>query len=103
MTGRDDIAFLMEETVSSDTIGNQTVSSTEKQVYVTVESISQSEHYAAAQLGFQPDYKLTVSEFDYSGEKHVRFHASVYSVYRTFLRVQDEKMELYLRQEGGAE
>ncbi len=98
---RDDIAFSLVDSIISDEIGNQTTSSMEKQVYVLVESIGQNEHYAAAQSGFRPDYKLAVSEFDYSGENRIRFHDIVYYIYRTFLRVQDEKMELYLRKEGG--
>jgi SPP1 family predicted phage head-tail adaptor len=97
---RDDIAYLISATITEDDIGNQIEQETKKEVFCTVESITQSEYFQASQSGLKPQLKLTMSEFDYSGETLVEYNSKRYSVYRTFLR-NDEHIELYFRVKAG--
>jgi SPP1 family predicted phage head-tail adaptor len=97
---RDDIAYLISKTIVEDEIGNQIEQEEEKEVFCTVESITQSEYFQASQSGLKPQIKLTMSEFDYSGEAEVEYNTKRYAIYRTFLR-NDEHIELYLTEKAG--
>lgn len=97
---RDDIAYLISKSIIEDDIGNQIEQETSKEVFCTVESISQSEYFQASQSGLKPQLKLTICEFDYSGETVVEYNLKRYSIYRTFLR-NDEHIELYLTEKAG--
>lgn len=97
---RDDIAYLINKTIVEDDIGNQIEQEVSKEVFCTVESITQSEYFQASQSGLKPQIKLTMSEFDYSGETEVEYNTKRYAIYRTFLR-NDERIELYLTEKAG--
>jgi hypothetical protein len=96
---RDDVAYLISTQITEDDIGNQIEQEVRKEVFCTVESISQTEFFQAAQNGLKAQLKVIMSEFDYSGETVVEYQKR-YSVYRTFLR-NDERIELYLTEKAG--
>lgn len=96
---RDDVAYLISTQITEDEIGNQIEQEVPKEVFCTMESVSQSEFFQAAQNGLKPQLKITISEFDYSGETVIEYHKR-YSIYRTFLR-NDERIELYLTEKAG--
>lgn len=64
-------------------------------VFGRIESVSQSEFFAAAQNGLKPQYKVTLWEHDYNDQPIVIVNDKRYSVYRTYNRT-DQKIELYL-------
>lgn len=64
-------------------------------VFGRIESVGQSEFFAAAQNGLKPQYKVTLWEHDYDGQTIVIVSGKRYSVYRTYIR-PDQKIELYL-------
>jgi SPP1 family predicted phage head-tail adaptor len=97
---RDDIIDLISIVIVEDEIGNPIEQETLKEVYCTVESISQSEYFQASLSGLKPQIKITVCEFDYSDEKIVLYNDKRYSIYRTYLR-KDERIELYLTEKVG--
>lgn len=69
----------------------------EKEVFATVESVTQNEFFSAAQSGFRSEYKITLWASDYNNQDTVilPFSPLQYSIYRRYYR-NDEKVELYL-------
>lgn len=70
-------------------------------VYAEISSITRQEFLAAGTLGLKPSFSATIYSFEYNGEPIVKVGSSYYSVYRTFNRIQDDKIELYLEQKEG--
>ena len=66
----------------------------EKEVFATVESVGQSEFFAAAQTGLKAEFKINVWIDDYDGEAWVKIQNRNYDIYRTYMR-KDSKIELY--------
>jgi SPP1 family predicted phage head-tail adaptor len=97
---RDDIINLCSMGITKDEIGNQIPTPSSTEVFCTVESISQSEYFQASQKGLKPQLKITMWEFDYSGETTIEWNTKKYTVYRTYLR-NDERIELYLTTKAG--
>lgn len=97
---RDSIAYLISTTIIEDDIGNQIEQETLKEVYCTVESISQSEYLQTFLSGLKPQIKITICWFDYSDEEIIKYNDKRYSIYRTYLR-NDERIELYLTTKAG--
>lgn len=91
---------LIAKVFKKDSAGIQKATPTETAVFATEESIGQSEHFAAAQIGMRADIKITVWAFEYHGEKSVKYKGQPYEIYRTFER-NDGKIELYLGEKVG--
>jgi len=97
---RDDIIFLISNTIIEDGIGNQIPQEALREVFCNIDSISQTEYFQASQAGLKSQLKIIIFEFDYNGEKIVEYNAKRYSIYRTFLR-DNERIELYLASKAG--
>lgn len=95
-----DILILLSQTITTDTYGNEVVTEQEKQIYCDVDSISQSEFFAAADTELNPQYKFTVFFGDYNGEDTVKYKGTRYAIYRTY-RTGDD-LELYAERKIGA-
>lgn len=70
------------------------------EVVARIESVSQTEFFAASQSGFKPQYKISFWENEYSGQPIVIVKNERFSVYRTYSR-DDQKIELYLQEKIG--
>lgn len=95
-----DTLVLLTAAVTLDDYGGEVITETEKTVYCEVNSITQSEFYAAANTQLEPEYKFTVFFGDYSGEETVKYNGVRYAIYRTY-RTGDY-MELYAERKIGA-
>lgn len=95
-----DVITLITQTITTDKYGNEVATETERTVYCEVDSISQTEFYAAANTELNPEYKFTIFFGDYEGESLVKFNGARYSVYRTY-RTGDD-LELYTERKIGA-
>lgn len=95
-----DVIKLIERTITTDAYGNEVAAETKKTVMCEVESISQSEFYAAANTELDPEYRFVVFFGDYSGEEIVEYDGARYSIYRTY-RASDN-LELYAERKIGA-
>lgn len=95
-----DVITLITQTITTDIYGNEVATETERTVYCEVDSISQTEFYAAANTELNPEYKFTIFFGDYEGEDLVLFNNKRYSVYRTY-RTGDD-LELYTERKIGA-
>lgn len=95
-----DVITLITQTITTDKYGNEVATETERTVYCEVDSISQTEFYAAANTELNPEYRFTIFFGDYEGESLVKFNGARYSVYRTY-RTGDD-LELYTERKIGA-
>lgn len=95
-----DVITLITQAITTDKYGNEVATETERTVYCEVDSISQTEFYAAANTELNPEYKFTIFFGDYEGEDLVLFNGARYSVYRTY-RTGDD-LELYTERKIGA-
>lgn len=70
------------------------------QVFCEKKPIAQAEFFQAGQSGIKPSVCLIVSIFDYNNHGKLKFNSKVYSVYRTYERL-DERVELYCEVKAG--
>lgn len=70
------------------------------EVFGRIESVGQSEFFAAAQTGLKPALKVTVWENEYEEQPVVVVNGRRYAVYRTYCRA-DQRVELYLTEKIG--
>ena len=94
-----DVLTLITQTISTDTYGCEVATESDKEVYCEVDSITQSEFYAAANTEIQPDFKFTVFFGDYDGQTVIEYQDVRYPIYRTY-RTGDY-MELYAERKIG--
>ena len=95
-----DVLTLIAQTVTPDKNGIETITEAEKVVYCDVDSISQSEFYAAADTELNPEYRFTIFFGDYNGQRVVKFHGNRYAIYRTYR--DGDNLELYAERKIGA-
>ena len=95
-----DVLTLVAQTVVTDVYGNEELTEKDRQIYCEVDSISQSEFYAAADTELNPEYRFTIFFGDYEGEKILKYHNVRYAIYRTY-RAGDN-LELYAERKIGA-
>ena len=95
-----DVITLITQTITTDKYGNEEATETERTVYCEVDSISQTEFFAAENTELNPEYKFTIFFGDYEGESLVKFNGARYSVYRMY-RTGDD-LELYTERKIGA-
>lgn len=88
-TEKDDLNQVVEKTRTSATVLAQ------------IDSVTQSEFYEAGRLGFQPDFRATIYDFEYTDEPIVRWNGKLYSVYRTYYINGADRVELYCTERGG--
>lgn len=75
-------------------------STTSRQVFAQVDSVTQREFYEAGRNGLNPEFKFTVFFDDYQNEPVVEYNGQQYAVYRTYL-TRNDKLELYVERKGG--
>ena len=94
-----DVLILVTKNITTDKYGREEATETEKTVFCEVDSISQTEFYAAANTELNPEYKFTIFFGDYEGEEVVVFNGARYSVYRTYRSA--DNLELYAERKIG--
>lgn len=90
---------LITETVTVDALRMETVAETSRTVFAEIDSISQSEFFAAADADLKPEYRFTVFFADYNGEKLCEFDGDRFAIYRTFRN--SDRVELYAERRVG--
>lgn len=89
-----DIAYLVNEVLTEDDIGNSVSETSETAVFCEISSVGQSEFYKAAAVGYKPQCRLKMWENEYGGQSLVRIGNVHYSVIRNFSK--NGTIELYL-------
>lgn len=95
-----DVLTLLARTVATDGYGNEVITESENIVFCDVNSITQSEFFAAANTELNPEYRFTVFFGDYNNEELVEYHGKRYAIYRAYRDGDD--LELYVERKIGA-
>ena len=74
---------------------------TTREVFAKVSSVSRSEFFAAGQAGFRPEYRFVVFPAEYRGENLCRYEGNLYAIYRTYQAPGSDELELYAQRETG--
>ena len=97
----DDTLKLITETYTKDEYGVQRQVQTAREVLCKVNSVTQSEFFSCKQAGLNPEYVFDVALVEYGGEKVVEYRGNLYAVYRTYLQVGKDYIELYAERQRG--
>lgn len=95
-----DVLTLVSQTITVDAYGNESAKEAERTVLCEVDSITQSEFYAAANTELNPEYRFTIFFGDYQGEEICKFNGQRYAIYRTYR--SGDNLELYAERKIGA-
>ena len=93
---------LVSESYTQNVYGVYEKTMTKRKVYAKVESVSGREWFEGGRNGLNPQYRFTMFQFDYLGEKVIEYNGVQYTIYRTFIRGNDE-LELYCELRKGNE
>lgn len=97
---RSNVVVLIGETISTDENYIQQATETRTEVYCDIQSVSQNEFFKANELGFKPQFKITMFKYDYDGESIIEVDGVRYSIYRTF-EGRNDTLELYCEKKVG--
>lgn len=95
-----DVITLRKTEITVDEYGVPQNEVTETDVYARAESVSASEFFDAGQNGLKPEYRFTVSAWEYGDEEELSYNGRLYSIYRTYRRSLD-LIELYAERKVG--
>ena len=94
-----DVITLVAQSITKDTYGIEVITESKRTVFAEVESISQSEFFAAADTELNPEYRFRVFFGDYKGEEVLKYQEKRYAIYRTYR--SGDYMELYTERKVG--
>ena len=95
------VCYLVFETFSQDSYGVITPTEEKTKVYCDVTSVSQKEWFEGGRNGLNPEYKMTMFKYDYSGEQILEYNEVQYTIYRTYEK--GDLIELYVQKRKGNE
>lgn len=93
--GRNDLICLVKEVEKQDEYGVYHSTQQKREVYASIQSVTQTEFFEAGRIGLNPQYKVVVFFGDYDGEETAEINGKTYSIYRQYSDGGDD-LELYL-------
>lgn len=100
---RSSIAYLVATEWTQDAYGVQHETTSERKIYVQVDSVSLSEFFEGGRSGLNPELRFTAFRFDYNGEEEIKYNGKYYRIYRTYFG-RNDTIELYAeRRKGNAD
>ena len=97
---KSNVITLIGNNREQDEYGRWTATPIQRQVFCQVDSVTQREFFEGGRNGLNPEFKFTMFKYDYNNEPIVEYNGFQYSVYRTFVKRNDE-IELYVERKGG--
>lgn len=97
---RSDVITLVKEVKTQDANGVWRTTTSERDVFCQVNSITRAEFFEAGRNGLNPEYSFTMFFGDYDGERTVKYKGNAYGVYRTY-HGRTDTLELYVERKGG--
>ena len=91
---------LLATTKSQNDYGVWVETTTSRNVFCQVDSVTRAEFFDGGRNGLNPEFRMTLFFGDYDGEKLVMYNGKTYSVYRTF-QARNDTIELYCERKGG--
>lgn len=99
---KSNVAYLVADSYEQNDYGVQEKTQSKRKVYVGVSSVTGQEWFEGGRNGLNPQYRFTMFLYDYEGEDVIEFEGVAYTIYRTYVRNQDE-IELYVEKRKGNE
>lgn len=97
---RSDTLKLIAEVFTTNEIGVQVKTETEREVFCDVTSVTRTEWSDGGRIGLNPELRFTMFAYDYADEEIVEYNGKRYTVYRTY-RAADDTVELYTERRKG--
>lgn len=94
------ILTLISEEQVQDELGVWHTTTSERDVFCEVNSVTRSEFFEGGRNGLNPEFELRMLASDYDGERICVLNEKQYAIYRTYLR-KDDMIELYVIRKGG--
>lgn len=83
----DDVIDLIRSEKTVNALGDTIETTTEKTVFVQVQSVGSKRKYEALSFGLKLVWKFIMADYlDYSGEEQVRYDGDIYQVTDTYRR-----------------
>lgn len=93
---------LIKTEYAQDSIGEWTETTSKKNVFSYVSSVTMTEFYQAGLQGMKPEFRFLVWISEYDGEETLEYDGKIYTIYRTYIR-DDGRIELYVALRKGEE
>lgn len=93
---------LISETYTQNSYGVYESTMEKRKVFAKVDSVTGREWFEGGRNGLNPQLRFTMFQFDYLGEKIIEYNNVQYTIYRTFIKGNDE-IELYTELRKGNE
>lgn len=100
MMDKSRILSLISVEYSTDAIGQKIPTETRRDVFCSIESITQNEFYEAGRHGLRAEHRAVMFYPEYHGEEICELGGVRYGIYRTYIR-KNEEIELYLERKSG--
>lgn len=97
---RSNVINLITETHIKDRFGVSVPTTTSRQVFCQIDSVTRTEFFEAGRNGLNPEMMITMFYGDYNGEKIVEVNGERFGVYRVY-RNRSDTIELYVERKGG--
>lgn len=91
---------LIKQEMTTDSIGEQAVVEIPRKIRGHLDYVSSTEWFSAHQNGVNSKFRVVVYDFEYEGEKIAEVNGERFAIYRSYF-INGNKIELYLREEGG--
>ena len=69
-------------------------------MFCNVASVTANEFFEGGRNGLNPQFRMTMFNGDYNGERILEYSGSRYAIYRTYL-ARNDQLELYVERQGG--
>ena len=98
---KSNVITLIGSTKAQDENGIWRETLSERDVFCSVSSVTQSEFFEGGRNGLNPAFRMTMFAPDYANETMLKYNGNTYSIYRTYLS-KDDTIELYVERKGGS-
>lgn len=75
-----EVIYLVKETYTGDSLGNQVPTIASVKVYAKKQSVRSSTMWAASQSGFKPEAEFVIRKSEYSGQQLLDWNDDRYSI-----------------------
>lgn len=97
---KSDVAYLVSESYSQNEYGVVERTTAKRRIFCDVTSVTSQEWFEGGRNGLNPQYRFIIYSFEYLGESVIEYRGNLYTIYRTYIRSQDE-LELYAEKKQG--
>lgn len=97
----DDVIYLISQSYTTNEYGVRVPVEDKKRVFAKILSVSRAEFFDGGRNGLNPQLRFDVFASDYNEEAIIEYKGNRYAVYRVYLDVNSDYLELYTERKGG--